>query len=116
MTRAGAASSPGCCRAAGARLQGARSRRLRSLPRRRRRDRGPDGQPLISGRNELTEYYGRLFTKHPDLSAEIITRIRVGSHVIDDERVTGGPRGDVHAVAIYRLNGAGHIGRVRLLR
>jgi len=38
-----------------------------------------------------------------DLSAEIVSRVRVGAYVVDEERVTGFPGGEVHAVIIYRL-------------
>jgi hypothetical protein len=75
-----------------------------------------DGGILIRGRDEMRERYGRLFVRSPDLHAEILTRIRVGSYVIDEERVTGRPDGDMHAVAVYRLDGDGLIDRVRLLR
>ena len=75
-----------------------------------------DGNVLMSGRDDMRESYGRRFAEFPNLRAEIVTRIRVGSYVIDEERVTGGPGGNVHAVAIYRLNGDGWIDRVRFLR
>jgi len=63
-----------------------------------------DGQPLLHGHDAMRERYGRLFAGSPDLHAEIVTRIRVGSYVIDEERISGRPDGDVHAVAIYRLD------------
>ena len=75
-----------------------------------------EGGILMSGRDEMRERYGRLFARAPDLHAEILTRIRVGSYVIDEERVTGRPDGDMHAVAVYRLDGDGLIDRVRFLR
>jgi hypothetical protein len=75
-----------------------------------------DGAVLMSSRDEMRERYGRLFEASPDLHAEILTRIRVGSYVIDEERVTGRPDGDMHAVAVYRLDGDGLIDRVRFLR
>lgn len=75
-----------------------------------------DGGVLMSGRDELRERYGRLFERSPSLHAEILTRIRIGSYVVDEERITSRPDGDVHAVAIYRLDGDGLIDRVRFLR
>lgn len=75
-----------------------------------------DGNVLMSGRDDMRESYGRRFAEFPNLRAEVVTRIRVGSYVIDEERVTGGPGGDVHAVAIYRLDSDGSIDRVRFLR
>jgi hypothetical protein len=75
-----------------------------------------DGDALMRGRDELRERYSRLFEHSPDLHAEILTRIRVGSYVVDEERVTGRPDGDMHAVAVYRLDDEGLIDRVRFLR
>ena len=74
-----------------------------------------DGKLLLRSRDQVAGHR-RLFADFPDLHAEVVTRIRVGSYVIDEERVTGGPRGDVHAAAIYRLDTDGNIDRVRLLR
>jgi len=75
-----------------------------------------DGAILMSGREEMRERYGRLFASSPDLHGEIVTRIRIGSYVVDEERITGRPDGELHAVAIYRLDGDGLIDRVRFLR
>ena len=74
-----------------------------------------DGAVAMSGREEMRERYSRLFASSPNLHAEIVTRIRVGSYVVDEELITGRASGDAHAVAIYRLDGAGLIDRVRLL-
>ena len=71
---------------------------------------------LMSGRDEMRERYSRLFESAPSLRAEIVTRIRVGSYVVDEEQITGRPDGDVHAIAVYRLDGDGLIDRVRFLR
>ena len=74
-----------------------------------------DGEVVMSGREEMRERYSRLFASSPNLHAEIVTRIRVGSYVVDEERITGRDEGDAHAVAIYRLDGDGLIDRVRIL-
>jgi uncharacterized protein (TIGR02246 family) len=63
-----------------------------------------DGIALMSGREEIRERYGRLFARAPSLHGEIVTRIRVGSYVVDEERITGRPDGELHTVAIYRLD------------
>ena len=76
----------------------------------------PDGGLQTSGRDEMRKRYGELFASCPNLRAEIPSRIRVGSYVVDEERVSGFPGGDVHAVAIYRLDHEGLIDRVRFLR
>jgi hypothetical protein len=75
-----------------------------------------DGIALMSGRSAMRERYGRLFARAPSLHGEIVTRIRIGSYVVDEERITGRPDGELHAVAIYRLDGDGLIDRVRFLR
>jgi hypothetical protein len=75
-----------------------------------------DGGVVMRGHEAMRTQYGRLFATCPDVHAEVITRIRVGSFVIDEECVTGRPDGDIHAVAIYRLGSDGLIDRVRLLR
>jgi hypothetical protein len=75
-----------------------------------------DGVVLMSGREEMRERYGRLFARAPSLHGEIVTRIRIGSFVVDEERITGRPDGELHAVAIYRLDDDGLIDQVRFLR
>lgn len=75
-----------------------------------------DGKVVMSGRDDMRERYGRLFAASPDVRAEVVTRIRVGSYVIDEELVTGLSGGDLHAVAIYRLGADGSIDHVRFLR
>ena len=67
------------------------------------------GQVVIQGHDEMRQLYGTLFAQSPDLRAEVLTRIRVGNYVIDEERITGmvmeGYPSDGHAVVIARLNG-----------
>ena len=75
-----------------------------------------EGTPIMSGRGEMRERYGRLFEQFPDQRAEIVSRIRVGSYVLDEERISGRSEEDLHAVAIYHLDGDGLIDRVRFLR
>ena len=68
------------------------------------------------GRDEIRKSYGELFESRPNLRAEILSRIRVGSYVVDEEEVSGLTDGDFHAIAIYTLDHGGFIGRVRVLR
>lgn len=75
-----------------------------------------EGLTLMRGHDEMRTGYEQLFADSPELHAEILTRLRIGSYVIDEERVTGRAGGDLHAVAIYRLDGDGLIDRVRFLR
>ena len=74
-----------------------------------------DGTVRSTGRDALRESYGRLLAEHPDQEYEIVTRIRVGSWVVDEEHITGGPRGEVRAIAIYHLDGDGLIDQARFL-
>jgi hypothetical protein len=67
----------------------------------------PDGSVLASGHDEIRGLYGDLFTRSPDLKAEIRNRIDVGDTVVDEEYVTGfvGPDmpTEIHAVVAYRV-------------
>ncbi len=74
-----------------------------------------DGNVLMTARDEMREQYGPFFAASPDLHAEIVSRMRVASYVVDEERITGSAEGDLHAVAVYRLNADGLIDHVRLL-
>lgn len=75
-----------------------------------------DGNVLARGHDEMRDHYGRIFDRFPDLQAEIVSRICVGAYVVDEERISGRPDGDLHAVAIYRLDAEGLIDHVRFLR
>jgi hypothetical protein len=73
------------------------------------------GIELTRGRAQLVEQYGQWFASNPELHAEIVSRIEIGAFVIDAERVSGTPEGDMQAVAIYRVDEAGLIDRVQFL-
>ena len=75
-----------------------------------------DGEVMMRGRDELRRLYGELFETRPGLHAEITSRIRVGSWVVDEERVEGLEKEDVHVAAVYRLGKDGLIAHVRFLR
>jgi hypothetical protein len=45
-----------------------------------------------------------------------VSRIRVGSYVVDEEHITGRLNEDLHAVAIYHLDEDGLIDHVRFMR
>jgi hypothetical protein len=74
-----------------------------------------DGSVLVHGSEQMREHYRRIFHRLPDLHAEIVSRIRVGSYVVDEEHVSGSPNGDLHAVAIYHLDAEGLIDQVCFL-
>jgi hypothetical protein len=79
-----------------------------------------DGQnnTLARGHEAMRAMYNPLFAQSPDLHAAIPQRIRVGAYVIDEETLTGfilpGFPPDVHAAAVYRVEGSA-IMHVRLL-
>jgi hypothetical protein len=75
-----------------------------------------DGNVLLSGREDLRHRYGRLFASSPDVRAEVVTRIRAGAYVVDEERVTGRADGDLHAVLVYRIDPHRSIDHVWFLR
>jgi uncharacterized protein (TIGR02246 family) len=75
----------------------------------------PDGTIAVSGRDALLERYTAFFAAAPSIHAEIANRIRVGSYVIDEERVVGHPAGEMHAAVVYRIGDDGLIAAVRML-
>jgi hypothetical protein len=70
---------------------------------------------LMDGREQVRERYRSFFQKAPSVHAEVVTRIRLRSYVIDEERATNSPSGDVHAVVIYRIGPDGLIDHVLFL-
>lgn len=65
------------------------------------------GNRLLTGHTEMQPRYETLFKNSPNLHCELIHRIRIGSYVIDEERITGRVPAMNHAVVIYRLNNGG---------
>lgn len=66
-----------------------------------------DGAVMMEGHDALRAFFAAVFTQSPDLHCEILTRIRVGAYVIDDERLTGvvaeGFPREMHHTAIYQV-------------
>ena len=70
----------------------------------------------MQGRQALRERYGPMFLAHPDLHAELVGRLAIGSTAVDQERVTGLVEGGVvHAIATYEVRD-GLIRQVRFAR
>lgn len=65
------------------------------------------GNVVMQGHDGMRAMYGALFAQSPALHAEIITRIRVGEYVIDEERAHGinfeGFPPELHAAIMYRV-------------
>lgn len=77
------------------------------------------GNCLMAGIDTLRLRYGELFALSPALHAVVVSRLRLGDYVVDEERATGlnrpGASGDFHALVVYRVH-AGRIAHVRMLR
>jgi uncharacterized protein (TIGR02246 family) len=67
------------------------------------------GNVMMQGHDGMRRFYEPVFAQSPHLHADIVTRIRVGAYVIDEERGTGlnaeGFPPEMHAVVIYRVEG-----------
>lgn len=61
-----------------------------------------DGNTLMTGRDELQNQYGPFFTENPDLSVEILNRVKVGAWVVDCERIRYAAE-DLRAIVGYRI-------------
>lgn len=73
------------------------------------------GNRLLTGHVEMRPRYEALFKSSPNLHCEIIHRMRIGSYVIDEEKITGRVPAMSHAIVIYRVKN-GLIEHVRFLR
>lgn len=59
---------------------------------------------IYQGKEQMRANYQGMFENVPDLHCELVNRIVLGNTVIDQERVTGFPNGEViEAVAIYKI-------------
>jgi hypothetical protein len=65
--------------------------------------RPPATEPAIVGKEALGAHYARNRFNLPELNARLLNRIVSGSIVVDQERVTGVPGGELAAVAVYRV-------------
>jgi hypothetical protein len=66
-----------------------------------------DGGAVMKGREEMRQQYGKVFAAMPNLHAEIVQRIRVGSYVVDEERVSGRQTADCAPLPSIALTGRG---------
>jgi uncharacterized protein (TIGR02246 family) len=73
------------------------------------------GNLLMRGREEMRRRYGPMFEAYPNLHCRVVSRIRIGDYVVDEERITGRKPEEEHGVAIYRLAGE-KIAHVRFLK
>jgi hypothetical protein len=73
-----------------------------------------DGRVLMRGREEIRSRYAALFAAHPDLAAEVPTRIRAGAWTVDEEKVRRGEE-LLHVVVGYLVR-SGLISAVVMMR
>jgi hypothetical protein len=62
----------------------------------------PASQPTFAGKEKLREVYRQRFAS-PQLHAEILSRVVLGTKVIDHERIVGIRDTPVEALAIYEV-------------
>jgi len=70
---------------------------------------------LAHGHPEIRNRYGPMFETYPALHVESMGRWKVGSFVVQEERVTGRATASVNHIAVYQLKSE-LIVRERLLR
>jgi len=64
----------------------------------------PGSEPYMVGKENMRPRYANLFERIPELHCEVVERMVVGNTVVDQERLTGLPDGNVaHAIAIYKV-------------
>jgi hypothetical protein len=73
-----------------------------------------DGSVVTRGMADFRARYLALFARFPQNHAALVSRMRIGPWVVDEEQVTGRGGPPLRAVAVYRLRG-GRIASVRFL-
>lgn len=58
---------------------------------------------ILEGMDKMRERYTKRFSNSTNLYAEIVNRSLMGDYVIDHEKVTGLPNGDIEANVIYHI-------------
>jgi hypothetical protein len=64
----------------------------------------PAIKPALSGKAQLTQFYGTERFNRPDLHADIVNRIVLGNKVIDHERVWGIAESPIEGIAVYEVD------------
>lgn len=65
--------------------------------------RPPAAEPVLSGKAAFADHYAKHRFNLPDLHAELVGRMVSGHIVVDQERITGLPGGELAAVAVYEV-------------
>lgn len=67
--------------------------------------RPPAAEPVLSGKQAFAAHYAKNRFCLPQLRAELVSRMVVGSTVVDHERITGLQEGVLEAIVVYRVAG-----------
>lgn len=59
---------------------------------------------LLEGKDEMRKRYVNRFEGSPNLYANVVNRAVMGDYVIDHEKVSGLPNGEVQATVVYHVN------------
>lgn len=65
--------------------------------------RPPAPEPVLTGKQAFADHYARNRFNVPGLHAELVNRMVSGHIVVDQERITGLPGGELAAVAVYEV-------------
>lgn len=74
-----------------------------------------EGKRLLTGIEAFRESYAAMFAASPNLHCRVVSRMRAGGFVVDEERVTGRGDQELHVIVVYTLR-AHLIAAVRVLR
>lgn len=67
--------------------------------------RPPAGEPVLSGKAAFADFYATQRFNRPQLRAEVLNRMVLGSKVVDHERVHGLGDAPFEASAVYETRG-----------
>lgn len=73
------------------------------------------GARLLTGIEAFAASYAAMFAASPALHCRVVHRMRAGSFVVDEERVTGRGDAELHVIVVYTLRDE-LIAAVRVLR
>lgn len=65
--------------------------------------RPPATEPVLTGKQAFADHYARNRFNVPGLHAELVNRMVSRHIVVDQERITGLPGGELAAVAVYEV-------------
>lgn len=73
------------------------------------------GARLLAGREAFRASYAAMFASSPALHCRVVSRMRAGAFVVDEERVAGRGDRELHVIVVYTIRD-GLISHVRILK